>query len=109
MLNKNQIPYEEYARRHQPKYVAKADETLMTVADYAKERGITPGAVRAQLNSGKLDGVRVGKHWRVRVINDTAPRAIEIERLKAENEMLKMKLSLINDVLTKGEMQFVVV
>ena len=94
------IPIEDFVAQ-KTTYVARANERLIPVSEYAKHTGLTPDAVRAQLNRGVLEGVKLGKTWRVKVVDDTAPQAVEIERLRAENIRLKMQLDLIGDILNK--------
>lgn len=93
------VEVNDFISQKQPMYSPKVGEELLTVNDYAKRVGLTPSAVRIQLQKGRLDGVRMGKHWRVRVLDDTVMLSRELSQLRTENEVLKTKLSIIGSIL----------
>ncbi len=96
-----QMEVKDFIASQMPKYQPTVGETLMSPSDYAKKVGLTASAVRIQLQRGMLDGVKMGKHWKVRIVDPTAVNTYELTQLKLENEVLKTKLSLICSIVGK--------
>ena len=91
----------EEKKKQQKVYTPKINEILMTTKEYSARVGQTSAAIVRQLNEGMLDGVKHGKKWLVRVIDNSAlEENEEIQKLRCENVELKMQLDMIKKVLS---------
>ena len=81
-------------------YTLKANERLISVAEYAEQNEMTPQGVRARLKKGQIDGIQIGSHWYVRIIDTQSTDIIEENRrLNIENATLKAKINTILSLL----------
>ena len=85
-------------------YTADIGVHLMSTKEYSELTGQTVQAVTGQLRKGRLDGVRNGKRWFVKVKDDTAAKeSEELKTLRAENVRLKTLIEMMNNVLRSAE------
>lgn len=81
-------------------YTANIGVHLMSTKEYSQLTGQTVQAITGQLRKGRLDGVRNGKRWFVKVEDDTAVKeSEELKSLRAENVKLKTQLEMIKVAL----------
>lgn len=81
-------------------YTANIGVHLMSTKEYSELTGQTVQAITGQLRKGRLDGVRNGKRWFVKVEDDTAVKeSEELKSLRAENVKLKTQLEMIKVAL----------
>ena len=85
-------------------YVPKVNKRIVSITEYSRLTGMSPSTIRFRLQQGRLAGFKSGKNWNIEIEDDDNREIIaENERLKAENQVLKVQLSCIQAILNKGE------
>ena len=89
----------EEAKNAEP-YVPKEGEQVLSVAEYSERTGMPPSTIRFQLVHNRLAGFKSGKKWFVTVASaEQDSLIVEVEKLRRENDTLKMQLACIKSIL----------
>lgn len=108
-MNRSQsVDLEEFMQQAREKqklpYTARSDEMLVSVKEYAKKVGKTPGAITKQLCEKRLDGVKIGSRWMVKIIDPSRREESEkMSQLREENIRLKAQIDMIRNALFMEE------
>ena len=82
-------------------YVPKVNKRVVSITEYARITGMSPSTIRFRLQQGRLAGFKQGKNWSIEIEDDDNREIIaENEKLKAENQVLKMQLSCIQNIIS---------